>query len=272
MKMIITDSTANLPPAIIKKYGIEVVPLNVHLPDMDFKEGEIPNSEYYRRLQQEKIFPHTSQPSPAEFLALYNRLGPEDEAIVILISSHLSGTIQSALLARDMFKDSNRITVIDSYSSAMGLGFQVIKACELAEQAKSTSDIKREVENLQARLKLYFVVDTMEYLARGGRISHVKGFIGNILKVKPILTLVNGQIRLYEKVRTRQKALEVILHKLEQDLPDVQEVTVLHVEAPEEAKMFAEKVSHIFPCSIIGDIGPVIGTHVGPGTLALVYY
>lgn len=270
--IIITDSTANLTAPVIEEYQIKVVPLNVHLPDMVFKEGEISNTEYYRRLREEKFVPRTSQPSPADFLTLYETLKPEDNAIVILISSYLSGTVQSAQLARDMFTDSERITVIDSYSSAMGLGFQVIKAAQMSAEGKTAAEIEKEILSLRDKMKIFFVVDTLEYLIRGGRISHVRGFIGSVLKVKPVLTLSEGQIRLHEKVRTHQKAVDGLINRLKQDINDVHEVAVVHVDAPESGELLAEKVRTIFPHPVTGDLGPVIGSHVGPGTLGLIYY
>jgi DegV family protein with EDD domain len=272
VKFLVTDSTANLGIETIQKYQIKVVPLNVHLPDLVFKEGEVPNSEYYRRLKEEKFSPQTSQPSPADFLDVFNLLQPEDEAIVILISSHLSGTVQSALIARDMFSYPEHITVIDSYSSAMGLGFQVIKAAHMIKEGKSLTDITNEIVSVRDSMKLFFVVDTMEYLVRGGRVSHISGFLGNMLKIKPILYLKDGQIRLYDKVRTRQKALEELMNLLQQDIENIHKVAVVHVDAEEAAGLLAQRIKEVFPDPIVGELGPVIGSHTGPGTLGLIYY
>lgn len=270
--ILITDSTANLAANIIEQYQIKVIPLNIHLPDMVFKEGDISNSEYYRRLREEKFSPQTSQPSPADFLNVYKLLQPDDEAVVILISSCLSGTVQSALVARDMYSYPDHITVIDSWSAAMGLGFQVMKAGRMIAEGSSVKEIENELMVMREKMKIFFVVDTLEYLIRGGRISHVRGFIGNILKVKPVLALNEGQIRLAEKVRTRQKALDGLVSQLRQDLRDVHEVAVAHVDAEAAACLLAERIEEIYPHPVIGELGPVIGSHTGPGTLGLIYY
>lgn len=270
--VIITDSTANLDASVLDKFAIKVAPLNVHLPDVVFKEGEISNTEYYRRLREEKFVPRTSQPSPADFLTLYKSLKPEDNAIVILISSKLSGTVQSAQLACEMFSGSERIKIIDSYSSTMGLGFQVIKAAQMVAEGKTTAEIEKEIFTLRDRMNIFFVVDNLEYLLRGGRISQLSSLIGSILKVKPVLNLADGQIGLYEKVRTHQKALDGLINRLKQNIQDVHEVAVGHVDAPDEAGLLAERVKDIFPHPVICDVGPVIGSHVGPGTLGLIYY
>mgnify|MGYP000846719902 FL=1 len=270
--MIITDSTANLDASVLDRFAIKVVPLNVHLPDVVFKEGELSNTEYYRRLREEKFMPRTSQPSPADFLTLYKSLRPEDNAMVILISSKLSGTVQSAQLACEMFAGHERIKVIDSYSAVMGLGFQVIKAAQMAAAAKTTAEIEKEIFTLRDKMQIFFVVDNLEYLLRGGRISQLSSFIGSILKVKPVLNLADGQIGLYEKVRTHQKAVDGLINRLKQDIQNVHEVAVVHVDAQDEAELLAERVKEIFPHPIISHVNPVIGSHVGPGTLGLIYY
>lgn len=274
-RIIITDSTSYLPQSIIDKYDIKIIPLNVHLPDKVFKEGVgLTNQEYYHRLKTEKIFPHTSQPSPADFLEQFNQLQTGDEAIVITISSLLSGTVQAAALARDMTDNKDiGITVIDSNSTIIGLGFQVIKACEMASQNQPITAIRDEIIRIQQKLKGFFIVDDLEYLVRGGRVSHVKGFIGNVLKMKPILTLTDGQINLYENVRTRQKALSVILDKLAYDQNHLEQVSVVHVDAPNEVQELACEVAKITSLPIlVTEVGPVIGTHVGPGSVGVFYY
>jgi DegV family protein with EDD domain len=153
---VITDSTAYLPAEIINRYNIKVVPLNVHLPDQVFKESQgLSNTQYYNLLRNNKLFPTTSQPSAGEFFEIFNGLSPGEEAVAILISSHLSGTVQSALIARDMLAEGQEaITIIDSLSTSMGLGFQVIKACEGLAQGKTVSQIHREVLAVGQRMRL----------------------------------------------------------------------------------------------------------------------
>ncbi|MBP1762309.1 MAG: DegV family protein [Firmicutes bacterium] len=273
--MLITDSTAYLPDFIVKKYGITIVPLNVHLPRQDFKEGEgLSNQEYYQFLRNNRVFPTTSQPSAGEFLELFKQLSPGDEALVILISSKLSGTVQSAQVACSMLPDDHPpVTIIDSLSGAMGLGFQVIRAAEMLSEGIAVNEISAEIETMIQTMQIYFMVDDLEYLVRGGRISKLSGILGNILQLKPILTVKAGEIVLFDKVRTTGKALQRIFDELEKHRHDLHKITVMHVDAPENAQQLQTKLQTNYSVPIyLVEVGPVIGTHVGPGCLAVIFY
>jgi len=274
-KAIITDSTVYLPPPVVEQYEIKVVPLNVQIKNKNFKEGvELANRDYYSLLRQERVFPQTSQPSAGDFFKAFSSLQNGDEALVILISSALSGTVQSALIARDMLKNDNiKIHIIDSNSTAIGLALQVIKACEMLAQGEEMDTIKQELQRIQSKSKLFFAVDDLEYLARGGRISHLSKYLGNILQLKPILHLQNGRIEIFKKIRSKQKAVKTILEELKKDLEQIEKVAIAHVDALEEAEQLHNEVSKIYNGNIlIAEAGPVIGSHVGPGTLGLAYY
>lgn len=271
---IITDSTADLSAFFVEKNGVKVVPLNVHIQDKVFRDGiDISNSDYYTLLRNEKIFPLTSQPSAGDFLNIYQDLQNNDQALVILISSQLSGTIQSAQLARDMLNNkNNKIEILDSLSTTTGLAFQVMKACELVEEGKELDEIRTEIEKVREQIKLFFVVDDLEYLNRGGRISHISKHIGNILQIKPVLIIKKGQIQVFEKIRTRKKAIDRIVIELKK-MEKIQSLAVIHVDALDEALLLHDKIKDLFPGEIIiSEVGPVIGTHVGPGSLGLVFY
>jgi DegV family protein with EDD domain len=273
--MLITDSTAYLPDFIVKKYGIIIVPLNVHLPQQDFKEGEgLRNQEYYQYLRNNRVFPTTSQPSAGEFLELFKQLSPGDEALVILISSKLSGTVQSAQVACSMLSDDHPpVTIIDSLSGAMGLGFQVIRAAEMLAEGFALNEISAEIEAMIKPMQIYFMVDDLEYLVRGGRISKLSGILGNVLQLKPILTVKAGEIVLFDKVRTTGKALQRIFDELEKHRHDLHKITVMHVDAPESAQQLQTTLQADYSVPIyLVEVGPVIGTHVGPGCLAVIFY
>ncbi len=270
---IITDSTANISKELIASYNIKIVPLNIHVKDMVLREGiDVSNDEYYDLLRREPIFPKTSQPSSGDFLDVFNSYPPGTEIIVITISSLLSGTYQSAAMAADMLEGDIKVTILDSHTTSVGQGFMVAKACEMAA-AFNVLEITAELERIKQNSKLFFVVDNLEYLARGGRISQLSKYIGTILQMKPILHLKHGQIELFEKVRTSGRALKHILGELEKDLAQVQNLAVLHVSAHTEAVLFAEQVKAIYRKEVpIYEANPVIGSHVGPGTVGLAYH
>lgn len=272
---IITDSTAYLPDAICKQYGITVLALNVHLPDQDFKEGRgLSNTEYYQYLKEHQVFPSTSQPSTGEFLAVFNELRAGDEALVILLSSKVSGTVQSAQIACSMLDEGHPpITIIDSLSSAMGLGFQIMRAAEMLELGKNTAEIEAELLNMQKALRVFFIVDDLEYLSRGGRISKLGSFLGNMLKLKPILTLRSGEIMLHTKVRTTGKAIKTMLEELDKRRDQLHKISVVHVDALQDAARLQTKLQENYAVPVYcSELGPVLGTHLGPGTLGIIFY
>ncbi|MGI6412709.1 MAG: DegV family protein [Syntrophomonadaceae bacterium] len=274
--VVITDSTSDLP--FNNKYNIKVVPLNIKIQDTVFKEGFGPsNQQYYHILRTTPVFPTTSQPSAGDFVKEFSSLDADDEAIVILISSRLSGTVHSAQMAKKMVsaKRNLKITIIDSETTTAALGLQVIKAAELAQSNPelNTDDILAEIERIKRNQRLYFVVDNLEYLARGGRISQASKHLGNILQVKPILHITQGKIEVYEKVRTKPRALARILEEFEASLHSIEKVAIMHVDALEEAQALQEKVQQLYSGEVtISETGPVIGSHTGPGALGLAYY
>jgi DegV family protein with EDD domain len=205
---------------------------------------------------------------------LFKQLSPGDEALVILISSKLSGTVQSAQIACTMLpNDHPPITIIDSLSGAMGLGFEVIRAAEMLAEGHSLNEITAEVQSMREAMQIYFMVDDLEYLVRGGRISKLSGILGNVLQLKPILTVNSGEIVLFDKVRTTGKALQRILDELEKHRHNLHKITVLHVDAPESAQQLQIKLQDNYKVPVyLSEAGPVIGTHVGPGCLALIFY
>ena len=273
--LLITDSTSYLPENIVAEYGINVVALNVHLPEQDFKEGEgLSNYEYYQYLRNNRVFPTTSQPAAGEFLEIFKKLQTGDEALVILISSQLSGTLQSAQIASSMLpSDHPPVTIIDSLSTAMGLGFQVIQAAEMLASGSKVNEIKPEIEEMRQVMQVFFMVDDLEHLARSGRISTLNGFLGNILKLKPILTVRAGKIVLFEKVRTAGKAIQRMLEEVEKHRQSLHKISVLHADDLKAAQRLQAKLQsdYAVPVYLI-EAGPVIGTHVGPGCLGIIFY
>ena len=271
---IITDSTSYLPPERLEEYEIEVVPLEITLGGTRFREGEMSNREYYSRLRSTSDFPTTSQPPVGDFVKVFERYGPQETYICLVISELLSGTLHAAESAASLLPDYD-ITVMDSRSKAMGLGFQVLKAAEMGRQGFGRDQIIQEVVKLRSEVMIRFVVDNLEYLVRGGRLGKTSGMLGNLLQVKPILGIIDGRIDALKKVRSKRRAVENIVEELKSqvDKGRISEVAVCHADVESEAMELKEQVEAFFPKPIlVSEVGPTIGSHTGPGVLGLVYY
>jgi DegV family protein with EDD domain len=271
MIKIVTDSTSYLPPDEIERLDIRIVPLNVHFgDDQVFQEGITINiDQFYAMLAAAPELPTTSQPSPGQFLDVFSELSKAGHDVICpVISSKLSGTYQSALDAKRMLPDAN-IVVIDTYSTASPLGLMAITAAEMAADDHAVDEIVARIEQMRDDMRLYFVVDTLEYLQKGGRIGAAAAFLGTLLKVKPILMLDDGVVKPLDKVRSKRKAIQRLLIELESHASPEQPVQAIamHAQAPDEARELAAEVSRRFNCQrmYVSEVGPVIGTHTGPG-------
>ena len=273
MIKIVSDSTCSLPPDIIQQFDIRVVPLNVHFGEgRVFQEGiDLTNDEFYAMLAEAPELPTTSQPSPGRFREVFAELtAAGHDVLCILISSKLSGTYQAALDASRLLPGAN-ILIVDSYFVAAALGLMVVTAAEMATEGCSMDEIVARVEQMRRDMKLYFVVDTLEYMQRGGRIGAAAAFLGTLLKVKPILTLDEGIVKPLDMVRSKRKAIQRVLAELEARVSPGQPVQaiVMHAQVPGEVSELEAEVRRCFNCQriIFGEVGPVIGTHTGPGVL-----
>jgi DegV family protein with EDD domain len=278
MIKFVTDSTAYLPEEIVRKHDIRVVPLYVHFGESAFREGvDLNNGEFFDRLKAAPVLPTTSQPSAGEFREVFQELADQGHEIVTLtISSKLSGTWNSAMAAKEMLPEA-RISVIDSLSTSVGLQLMLEDAFSAAAQGATRPEIEDLVEQIKSKMKVLFVVDTLEYLAKGGRIGNAKAFLGTLLKVKPILVLQEGAIEPCEQVRSKRKALLRMLDLVEEHLgnqaPQAR-VAITNALVSEEAQSLAQELAERLSCSepLIADIGPVIGTHTGPGVIGVASY
>lgn len=271
---IVTDSTSYLPADKIKEYGIEVVPLEITFKGTTFREGHVSNQEYYSRLRSENDFPTTSQPPVGDFVEAFKKHGPHETYICLVISELLSGTFQSAENAASLLPDYD-ITVMDSRSTAMGLGFQVLKAAQMARQGFLRDDIIPELVKVRSAVRILFIVDNLEYLVRGGRLGKASGLLGNLLQVKPILGVVDGKIEPLEKVRSKGRAVKHIVRVFKDQVENgsVSAVAVIHADNELEALELKKQVEEFFTGPmLISEVGPTIGSHVGSGALGLIYY
>jgi len=266
---VVTDSTADLPPDLAREWGIEVIPLFVHFGTEVYRDGlDMGPNEFYQRLVRSPRLPTTSAPPPGAFQEVYARLLEGAEGVVsVHISSKLSATHDSALLAGQQFK--GKIEVIDSLSCSMGVGLLALAAAERARGRKKLKEIAQEVRALVPRAHLFGLVDTLDYLVKGGRVGKAQAFLGSLLQVKPLLTIKHGEAHPLERVRTRRRALERLV-ELAASFSSASALAVLSSTTPQEAEALAGRLGKGFACPIYqARFGPVMGTYVGPGALGV---
>jgi len=272
---IVTDSTAYLLPETIARYDIRVVPLKVSFGTETFAEGvDITNEEFYQRLAKSRALPTTSQPAVSDFIQVYDELTQLGYAIFsIHISSKLSGTINSARAARAEFPQA-QIEVVDWLS--MGMGLLVLAAARAAEEGQELPEIKATIKRLAAKMNIFGALDTLEYLYKGGRIGAAKALIGTLLKIKPVLSLKNDEVKVITRARNRNKAIACMLKLMAQRVEESTPIhgAVVHSGAVEEALALEKEVRACFNFAELYfiELGPVFATHTGPGTLALAFY
>ncbi len=275
---ILTDSTSYINKDIQKELGIKIISLSVIRGYESIKEVNIDNESFYRDLGQQEI-PSSSQPSVDEMYTIMKEVVEEgDDLVCVFLSSKMSGTYASSHLVKDMVLEEypeGKIEIIDSQSNSMQLGFAAIVAARVARSGGSLEEVKEAVlENIK-RSRFVFLPDNLDYLIKGGRIGGASGLIGSLLKIIPVLTVENGQTTVLKKARTKPKAVGVMLDKLIQDTKDygLKEVCVHHINALGEAKELVVKIKEkLNITATISDIGAIIGLHVGPGAIGLVYY
>ncbi|MFZ5898723.1 MAG: DegV family protein [Bacillota bacterium] len=272
---IVTDSTADIPPELVTQHNITVVPLKVLFGEEVFRDGvDISIDAFYERLVKEKST--TSQPSPGDFLEVYSRLTENGDSVIsIHISAALSGTMQSARLARSMLPDRN-IETVDSRLTSIALGMIVLEAARAAEAGLDHEVVSDLVHRLMESTEVYFMVDTLEYLHRGGRIGKAQALLGTLLNLKPVLQLKDGIVQPFEKVRGRAKALDTVVRTavFASNKYGPLNYTILHGNVPEIARELEEKlVTQLgYEPYLVCRVGAVIGTHTGPGVAGLVFY
>lgn len=270
---IITDSTADLPAEMAARLGVRVVPLSVIFGDQALREGiEIDHEEFYRRLQTSNPLPTTAAPSAGDFLQAYeDALGAGSDGILSLhLSGKLSATYGNACQAAALLESSTPIEVVDSQTGSLGLGILVIRAAEAANAGASLSDLKTLVADMVSRLRVAFVLDTLENLRRGGRIGRASAFLGHLLSIKPILSITNGEVQPEERVRSRAAALRRLFEMMASER-DPQAVAVAHNTVPEEAAAMRDRLAAAYPGVPLYEtrIGPVLGVHTGLGVIGV---
>jgi len=276
--VILADSSCDLPRGLSQKEGISLVPMPVSIEGKTFQEGvDIFPEEFYPRFPTFQELPKTSQPNLGTLKEAYeSHLAQGNEVIAIHLSSGLSSTYETALMARNMCSEPEKIHVIDSLGASLGFGLLVLGANKIAQEFDSWKEIEREILQLRQKLRYIFTPDTLEYLVKGGRVSKTAGLIGGLLDVKPILHLTaEGRIEPLTKVRSRKAALRKLVDLMLEEIrePEEQIIGISQAACLEEAESLAKDIRQKVKVKdiIISDIGCVIGSHTGPGTIALFY-
>jgi DegV family protein with EDD domain len=276
---IVTDSTSFLPAELVKQYNLTIVPLIVIWDEKNFHDGvDIQPTEFYTRLKSSKTMPSTSQVSVGVMHSTFQNLVDQGyDVLGIFISSKLSGTIQSAMQAKEMMGTtaSEKVTVVDSLTTSMNMGFHVLAAARALEKGVNLSDCLAIVEKARQNSGVFFAVDTLEFLHRGGRIGGAQRFIGSALNLKPILTLREGKVEGIERIRTKSKAHDRLLELVAEKVEGRQNIRLatVYANAREDAEaLLTRAAKQLNPVeTICTDVSPVIGTHTGPGTVGLAY-
>lgn len=271
---VVTDSTSYIPKHIRENLGIHMIPLSVVLNGETYREEvDISAEDFYKEVKNGDKLPKTTQPPIGEFEELFNELAKEYDAIIsIHLSSGISGTFQGAASVGNML-DHVKVYAYDSEVSCMAQGYYVLKAATMAQEGKHPEDIIAELDHLKANSSAYFMVDDLTHLQRGGRLSSAQAIIGSLLNIKPLLHFENKVIVPFEKIRTRKKAMKRIVELLDEDVKKGKDLqaTIIHANRLEEAVEWKKELSARYPHVdfSISYFGPVIGTHLGEGSMGL---
>lgn len=274
---LLTDSTAYIPQDLVKKYNITVAPQVLIWEGQELADGvDIMPTQFYERLKKATVMPSTSQVTVGTILQIFKGLLDQDyEVLAILISSKLSGTINSAVQAVAALPEGAPVKIVDSQSVAMAMGFHVLTVARAIEQGASLDEAAKLAEKCIPTTGVVFAVDTLEFLHRGGRIGGGKRFLGTALNVKPILELVDGKVEGVEQVRTRSKSLTRLVELTEKRIDGRTPVRLaaLHANAEEDAKIvLQEAIARLNPIeTVMSEVSPVVGAQAGPGTVGLAF-
>ncbi len=272
MVRIVTDSSSDVPHDLAAQLGITIVPAVVRFGEESFLDGvDIDHDTFYRRLQEESVFPSTSQPSPGQFAEAYEELAPDTDGIVsIQLSSRLSGTYNSAVQGARVAGVSCPIEVVDSGSTSLGLGLIAIGAARLAHSGAPMDVVLANVRKWIPRSHLYGALDTLDFLVRGGRIGRAKYFLGTLIRVRPVLAVVDGEVQPVRQLRTRVQVERFLDDQARLHQP-VRALGVVYSTDRAAAETMADRLADLCPREsiVLGRVGPGLGSHTGPGLLGI---
>lgn len=276
---IITDSTSYISKDLVEKYDIDILSLNVLLNGKNKRELDWTNEEFYQEIEKCNEFPKSSQPSLEEMTNIFEKhILQNDQIAAVFMSSKMSGTFSTANVIKEQlleeYKDA-QIEILDSKTNSMQLGFVALEGAKKANEGATLKEVVEVMDHVINNSRFLFTPETFEYLKKGGRIGGAAALLGHLLNIKPVLTVENGQTTVFGKARTRKKAVDMILNKLYEDASDRElgGVIVHHINCEEKGQEIAEEIALKLGIKVnIQSIGPVIGTHVGPGSVGVAYW
>lgn len=274
MIRIVTDSSCDLPDDVIERHRIAIVPLTIRFGDEEFVDREqLTKDDFWRRLTEGTVLPETAAPSVGRFLEVFRRLSDEgaDGVVVICISSKISATHQAAVLAAEQYVGGIPIRVVDSALVTAALGLVVIEAAELAATGVGIDAVEAIAHSAAEASNIYATLDTLEFLRRGGRIGGAQAFLGNLLNVKPIISFHDGAVEAAGRVRTRRKALAAVADHVAGLGDRIKSFGVIHSDPADLDEFLAAIRAVRDEEPLIARLGPVVGTHAGPGAAGVVY-
>ena len=268
---VVTDSTSDIPADLATGLGLTVVPLNVNFGTETFKDGVTMSAdEFYERLTSGSTLPTTSQPSPGDFVEVYDRLGEGADGIVsVHLSARESGTYNSAVQAKAETKAECPIEVVDSEQFSMGLGMIAMSAARAASDGAGVEEVVAAANEAKTRSEVVCMFETLDYLVKGGRVGKAQGMVGSLLNIKPMIIIRDGQVHQLAKVRTFRKSV-ARLKETARGFAPLESLAVLHSTTPDAAQELADDLRDLLPSGAepyIARFGPVIGTYTGPGAL-----
>ena len=277
---IIADSTCYLPQEYIDKYKISIASLNVLINGNSYRETDLSNDWFYNEMAKSSTIPTSSQPSIEELYNIVESIVKNgDDVVGIFLSSDMSGTFSTSNLVKNMIIENYpnaKIVMIDSRSNCMQAGFAVLEAAKAANENKSLDEVVSIAKNVIKNSKFIFVPETLDYLKKGGRIGSAAALLGSLLQIKPILTVEDGKTTVFTKVRTKKKAIDKIVNTvLEQNLKSpIKGIIVHHINCQSEGQELADRLKNSVGLENvkIQSIGPIIGLHVGPGSIGVAYH
>lgn len=270
---IVTDSACDLPPSVADGLGIEIVPLTIRIDNAEFVDRvELTPAEFWARCATASELPSTAAPAPGQFEEVYRRLAADGATSIVTInlSGALSATMQSAELAARSVSDVIKVTVVDSQQVTLGLGLIVLRAARMAREGADHDAIVAAARDLASRTKVWGALDTLDNLKKGGRIGGAKALLASALAIKPIIEVVDGKVEQGGKQRTRSKALAFLVETL-QGAGEVESLMVLHADCSDVDAFLEMLRPHYSGEIVVGEIGPVVGSHAGRGTIGIAY-
>ncbi|CAN5847944.1 DegV family protein [soil metagenome] len=270
---IVTDSSCDLPDDLVKRWNIEIVPLTIRFAEEEFLDRvELPVDQFWAKCASSSLLPSTAAPSPEQFASSFRRLEEDADGIVVItLSSEISATFQSAELAARDF-DAVPIAIVDSRSTTLGLGMIVIAAARLAEGGAGVDDIEQAARDLSTRTRVFGAIETLDNLKKSGRVSNAKAMFATALSIKPLIEVKDGKVQQAGRQRTRSKALAHVVARLAEHEGRIENLAVLHANCDDVDDFVKMVEPYADGDVIVGEIGPVVGSHAGRGTIGVAFH